>query len=375
MKINRIEIVATEIPLKKPYHLSDLYGILKATTPVFVKILTDEGLAGYGECDPQPLFTGESVGSVVSMIQTYYAPNLIGKDPTDLPEINRIMDGLVLGMPLSKAPIDIACHDLAGKVLGIPTHRLLGGARRGSVVLMGAVGRDSVENNLEDIEAMIDKGYGSVMVKVGSSAVEEDIERVRAIDKALGGSFPLIPDANQGWNVQQGLRFARGVRDCHLAWFEQPVAAWDVEGLKRIKVETGLKVSADESVFSIPQARRLIETGAVDAFSIKVNKHGGISKAKKIMEMAEGFGIPCLMNSMLEEGVAQAASLQLGLSSGLLVESGHAYFSPLRLAEDVTTFSNQIKGGRVVASEAPGLGIDVLEDVVKAYETARIKIS
>ncbi|SRR6056297_201963 len=375
MKIKSIEATAMEIPLKKPYHLSDFNGIQRTTTPIIVKITTEGGIEGYGECDPQPLFTGESAGSVLSMIETYYAPNLIGKDPSDLPEINRIMDALVNGMPLSKAPIDIACYDIWGKALDIPAYSLLGGAMRKEIEIMGAVGRDTVENNLIDIEEMIHKGYSSVMVKVGSKTVEEDIGRVCSINQALKGKFRLIPDANQGWTVGEALAFARGVKDCNIAYFEQPVASWDVEGLKRIKNETSLSVSADESLFSIPDARRLIESGAVDAFSIKVNKHGGITKAKKIMEMAEGFGLPCLMNSMLEEGIAQAASLQLGMSGGLLVGSGHAYFSPLRLAEDITSFSEQIDGGTVKISGRPGLGIEVYEDVLRKYEISRILIS
>ncbi len=375
MEIKSIEVTAMAIPLKKPYHLSDFNGIQRMTTPIIVKITTDDGIEGYGECDPQPLFTGESVGSVLSMIETYYAPKLIGKDPADLPQINRIMDGLVNGMPLSKAPIDIACYDIWGKALGIPSYRLLGGSMRKEIEIMGAVGRDTVENNLRDIDEMIRKGYQSVMVKVGSKRVNEDIERVCAINKELKSEFRLIPDANQGWTVREALSFARGVEHCNIAYFEQPVAFWDIEGMKRVKTESNLQVSADESLFSIPDAKRLIETGAVDMFSVKVNKHGGITKAKKIMEMAEGFGLPCLMNSMLEEGIAQAASFQLGISGGLLVESGHAYFSPLRLAEDISSFSQQIDGGLVKTSERPGLGIEVYDDVISKYETARILIS
>src|SRR6056297_406908 len=375
MKIKTIQAIATEIPLKKPYHLSEFNGVQSMTTPIIIKIITDDGIEGYGECDPQPLFTGESAGSVLSMIETYYAPNLIGKDPANLHEINKIMDGLVTGMPLSKAPIDIACYDIWGKSLGLPVYSLLGGLMREEINIMGAVGRDTVENNLMDIREMLRKDYSSVMIKVGSKNVEEDILRVCAINEALEGKFRLIPDASQGWTVSQALSFARGVEGCNIAYFEQPVASWDIEGSRRVKREADLPVSADESLFSIYDAKRLIETQAVDAFSIKVNKHGGITNAKKIMEMAEGFGIPCLMNSMLEEGIAQAASLQLGISGGLLVESGHAYFSPLRLEEDITSFSEQIDGGIVRTSARSGLGIEVYEDAIRKYETSRVLIS
>jgi muconate cycloisomerase len=126
-------------------------------------------------------------------------------------------------------------------------------------------------------------------------------------------------------------------------------------------------VSADEGVQTIHDAKHLIQKDAIDVFSIKVAKHGGIYRTKQIMELADVFGIRCLMNSMLEEGITEAASLQLGAVATNLMDVGHAYFSPLRLDDDITTYSAQLKDGFVSISEKPGLGIDIRPDILKKY--------
>jgi len=135
----------------------------------------------------------------------------------------------------------------------------------------------------------------------------------------------------------------------------------------RLKAYSDVPISADESLFTIHDAVELIRKKAVDVFSIKITKHGGIYKAKEIVTLAKNFGIKCLMNSMLEEGVAQAASLQLGISSSNLVDFGHAYFSPLRLDDDITNYSELIGNGWVNITKRPGLGIIPIDNKIGKY--------
>ena len=105
----------------------------------------------------------------------------------------------------------------------------------------------------------------------------------------------------------------------------------------------------------------------MDVFSIKVIKHGGIRKAHAIMRYAEAHGILCLMNSNAEEGVTQAASLQLGASTSNLWPFGHAYRSPLRLAGDISTFSDHIHDGWVSLPKEPGLGVTLKPDMLERF--------
>jgi len=128
-------------------------------------------------------------------------------------------------------------------------------------------------------------------------------------------------------------------------------------------------ISADESIHTLAQAKRLIEKKAVDVFSIKVIKHGGIRNAWAIMKLAEAYGIKCLMNSNAEEGITQAASMQLGAAASNLWPHGHAYRSPLRLVDDISSFSDNIHDGWLHIPTLPGLGVLTKDDIIQKYCT------
>ena len=130
MKITKIQVDSLKVPLLHPYHLSKEYGIFSTATPILVSVETDEGITGYGECDPWPLFTGDSAQSAGLILTEHLSPALIGKDPTNINGIHRAMDGAIRNQHLAKSALDMACHDIFGKAAGQPVHKLLGGALR-----------------------------------------------------------------------------------------------------------------------------------------------------------------------------------------------------------------------------------------------------
>ena len=130
MKITKIQIDQLTVPLVHPYHLSKEYGVFAAATPVLVTMYTDEGIVGYGECDPWPLFTGDSAESVMTVLEHHLAPMLIGADPTNINELHRRMDAAIRNQHLAKSALDMAAYDIWGKWSGMPVHQLLGGTRR-----------------------------------------------------------------------------------------------------------------------------------------------------------------------------------------------------------------------------------------------------
>lgn len=375
MKIKKIEISHLQIKLKTPYKLSKLYGTLYTTQPIVVKISTDEGIVGYGETDPMPLFTGESPETVVVVLEKYLAPVLIGHDPLNISKIHRLMDSSIKDMHLAKAAIDMAIYDIIGKFSGMHVSNFLGGKIHDKLPLMGSVGGGSPEDNIKEVLKSIDEiGYKSYMIKIGGEDVGYDAERVQAIRHAVGPDYPLILDANQGWDVRQSMQFLKKIENCNIDLFEQPVQAWNIDGLKKIKDSTNILISADESLLSMEHAKQLIKERAVDVFSIKVSKTGGIYPTKQIVELANIYGIDCLFNSMIEEGITQAASFAIGASTNNLYEYGHAYFSPLRLEDDITNFSDYIKNGEISLPDVPGLGIEVDEEKLKKYTIRKIEI-
>lgn len=377
MKITAIRLTRLAVPLKHPYHLSQEYGIFSTATPVLAEIETDAGVTGVGECDPWPLFTGDSAESAMVVLGRHLAPALLGTDPTNLNELHRRMDGAIRNQHIAKSALDMAAWDAWGKAAGMPVHQLLSGKRRSSIRCMWSIGGSTPEESAAEVLEAKRLGYDGCMIKIGGPDWRLDAARTEAVRAAVGPDYPLIVDANQGWDLDTARRYGRAIRDLGILFFEQPLQSWDVEGMAALRRSLDVPISADEGVATLQDALRLIRAEAVDVFSIKVTKNGGIRPAKAICDLAEAHGVQVFFNSMIEEGVTQAASLQLGASCGNLVSTiGHAYFSPNRLERDISDFSRliHVSEGRLEVSDAPGLGVTLDRDVVRDYTVETITI-
>lgn len=377
MKITKIQIDRLAVDLRHPYHLSKEYGIFSTATPVVVTLYTDEGFVGCGECDPWPLFTGDSDLVASLILEKHLGPMLLGADPTNIHAIHERMDRIIRGQHLTKSAIDMAAYDIWGKSVGKPVHQLLGGQRRDSMKCMWSIGGSTPEESAADVLAAKAAGYHGCMIKIGGPDHQLDASRTIAVREAVGKDFPLIVDANQGWDVDTAIRYAKLVKNCDILFFEQPVQSWDVQGMARVRRAIDIPVSADESVVTLADARNLVNADAADVFSIKVTKNGGIQPAKEICDYAAACGIPVFFNSMIEEGITQAASLQLGVTCSNIVHTiGHAYFSPLRLTRDLTNYSACIhpEQGLVEVPHAPGLGVELDPDAMQACLTGSVII-
>lgn len=362
MYISTIELYHVAVPFHTPYRLSRRYGTLPETQAVVLRVATDTGLTGWGEADPHPPFTEETVSGVLALLRRHLLPPLLGADPR---AINRLLNGAdaqVAGNPLAKGAIDMALHDLAAKSAGLAVHELLGGALHRELPVLWPLGSGTAGEDAAVIEERRAQGYGSFMLKCGARAVDADVARVCATVDRFGAEARFIVDANQGWDRPEAVRFVHGIRETAVEFIEQPLAAADVAGLRRVRELATSPVSADESLVTEHDALRLIRAEAVDVFSLKVSKNGGIAATRRIGALARSAGVSCLMNSMLEFGITQAASLALGCTLPNLVGCGHAYMSTLRLADDFTSFPHQVDGGVVRVSDRPGLGIEVDED-------------
>ena len=377
MKITKIKVDRLAVDLVHPYHLSKEYGIFSTATPVVVTMYTDEGFVGYGECDPWPLFTGDSDLVSTLILEKHLAPMLLGADPTNINEMHRRMNAIIRGQHLTKSAIDMAAHDIWGKSVGKPVHQLLGGKRRDTMRCMWSIGGSTPEESAADVLEAKALGYDGCMIKIGGPDYKLDAARTIAVREAVGKDYPLIVDANQGWDVDTAIRYAKLIKDCDILFFEQPVQSWDVEGMAKVRRAIDMPLSADEGVMSLADARNLVKAEAVDVFSIKVTKNGGIQPAKAICEFAAANGIQVFFNSMIEEGITQAASLQIGATCSNIVSTiGHAYFSPNRLVSDISNFHTFIhpENGLVEIPDGPGLGIELDQDAMAKYTVDSITI-
>lgn len=377
MKITSIKAHELAVPLVHPYVLSKEYGVYSTATPVIVEVATDEGIVGYGESDPWPLFTGDSAEVTMTIIEKHLGPMLLGADPTNINEIHRLMDAIIRNQHMTKAAIDMACYDILGKSINTPVHKLLGGKRRDAMKCMWSAGGNTPEEAAEQILESKRLGYNGCMIKVGTADWRNDVAKTIAVRKAVGDDFALIADANQGWDINTAIKYCQAVKDCGLLFFEQPLQSWDVEGMAEVRRKISLPLSADEGVATIQDARKLIDAHAVDIFSVKVSKSGGIAPAKEICKYAAVNGIKVFFNSMIEEGVTEAASLHIGVTTENIVEGiGHAYFSPLRLEGDICDYYKQIhpEHGLTEITDKPGLGIELIQKQMDKYTIGTITI-
>lgn len=373
MKIVEIMLHPMRMPLSHPYVLSNAYGILVDSDQIYIEIKTDEGITGWGECNPWAAFSGDIADSVVCVLQRLICPALIGKDPTNINAIHKEMDRLIAGNRMAKAAIDMACYDILGKLLNTPIHKILGGKKYDTIKCFWSIGGSTPAESVAEVIAIKEQGYWGCMIKIGTD-YKNDIARTLAVREAVGPDFPLITDANQGWDYDTALRYGKGVASADLLFYEQPVKAWDIDSLAKLKRNLSMPISADEGVSTIQEAIALVKAEACDVFSIKTSKQGGIMPTKRICEYASENGIQLFFNSMIEGGLTQAASLNVAAVSDIMLTTGHSFFSTLRHKDDATNFADLVVDGITTIPDRPGLGVTVYENKVKQYETETVTI-
>ena len=374
MRVSSIDIWQIKSPLVRPYPLSKIYGTLTHAEAVFLRLTTENGIEGWGEADPLQPFTEEWAGGAKQFLASVVAPRLVGRDAGEAARLRSELDALAPGNPTAKGAVDMALHDLTARAAGVPVHALLGGKLRDAIASLWPLGSGTLEESIAVVEEKAAAGFRSFMIKTGSRDVAEDAARTLALIERFHPEIDFIADANQGWSESQALRFAALIGTAPLTLLEQPVAKENAAGLKRVREASLAPVSADESVFSLDEAARLASAGAVDVFSIKPSKNGGLAPSRKIASLAEGHGIGILMNSMIEFGVTQAASLHLGATLPNLLECGHAYMSTLRITRDPTDFSNLVTDGSAGVPDTPGLGITIDLDLLQQLAVDHVRI-
>jgi len=319
------------------------------------RALTVNGIVGLGEASPLPEFTGETAPGILAALQETYLDALPGRDATQIAAVMADLERLRPGNPSAKAAIDLALHDLAGKMLGVPTVTLLGGARRGSVCLARAVGIGPAAGIVALAEGHVAAGFRTIKMKVGTNP-RQDVERVRAVRAALGPEIRIRIDANQGYDAATAIQVLRRLEDCALDYIEQPVARWDLAGMAQIRRATGMPILADEALHSPQDAIALIRAEAADLFALKFIKSGGLVRACQIAAIGEAAGIDCVVISTFETQIGAAAGLHLALA---LPIGRHAHeLTAFATQPEMARTGIRLEYDRLVPAPVPGHGVE-----------------
>ncbi|QFG00902.1 dipeptide epimerase [Psychrobacillus glaciei] len=354
MLIHSIETFDVAVPLTKPFKTA-LRTVTTAYS-VYVKVTTSEGLIGYGEAPPTHVITGESMDSIRYAINEIIAPSLIGLNLLESERIFQKLNASLVRNTSAKAAVDMAIYDLLARQSALPLFQFLGGYQS-KLETDFTVSINEPKEMADDAVRYINEGFNVLKVKVGIGNIKDDIARIYAIRERVGNEPKLRLDANQGWNAKEAVRAIQSMEDAGLEieFVEQPVPAHDIEGLKYVTDRTYTPIMADESVFSVNDAKRVLEMRAADLINIKLMKSGGIYNAIKINTLAEASGVACMVGSMIETKIGITAAAHFAASHQNI--QYYDFDAPLMLAKDLVVGGVVYERSKMRFSQEPGLGI------------------
>lgn len=356
--------MAIRLPLKQPFIVS--YGRFDDMPSILVRIVTDDGVSGWGEAVPDPHVTGESFEGAFASLCNVLLPCLEGLSVFETEILHRRMDNALLGNSSIKAAVDIAFHDAQGRTLDLPLFQLLGGQAHPVLTQPYVISIKTPASIAVEAQTAIDAGFTEFKLKVGRDD-GDDIQRIWALRRAIGGQANLRVDANQGWDRSTALHVIRETSDCTIDWYEQPLPAHDVAGMAALRRATDARLMVDEGVHTPPDLVRVLRLSAADMVNIKLMKAGGIKPSLALVSMAEAADMPCQIGSMVESAIATTAGIHVAFARSNVVSN--ELVGPEMISQDISDFT--IPSGQVYIPNGPGLGTSVDIDRVSALSVAR----
>jgi L-Ala-D/L-Glu epimerase len=354
MRITKISLYKLCIPLKEPFITS--LGQDDDARNVVVKIETDQGLTGFGECSPYMPINGESQETCYDVGQ-YFAKALLGKNPLDIPVCLQLMDAVIYANNSIKSAFDIALYDIAAQHANQPLWQFIGGTNEKKIVTDYTVSIGEPQKMAADAVHILSQGYPAIKVKLGKNG-KKDIERMQAIRAAVGTKIPLRIDANQGWGVEEAIETLTALAPLDIQHCEEPIARWNYLQLPKVREKSPIPIMADESCGDDHDAARLIAIKACQYFNIKLGKSGGIYRGLKMVRLAEEAGIHLQVGAMIESRLAMTAFAHFALSSASIVHFD--FDTALMFKEDpVNGGIVYEKNGVVTVPDSPGLGATI----------------
>ena len=368
MKITRIEPIPVRVPLKQGMTTKTAHGEHVDSPYVIVRIHTSEGLVGLGEATVAPRWSGETSAGCVAAIEHLLTPELIGEDPRNITVLRRKMDRCLKRNPFTKAAIEMALWDLAGKSAGLPVHQLLGGKVRDTIRIKMVVGAFELSRAVRLAEQFLSWGVKCLKVKTGLDPAG-DLARVRGIREVAGPDIPIGIDSNCGWDTATARGMLEELRPFNLLFAEQPVPADDPEALAEVRRGSTVPLMADESVFTLGDAWMLARCRAVDILSIYPGKHGGIAATLEIAHVARAAGLVCSIGSNLELGIGTAAMLHVAAVEPVIDSDQYPadLIGPLYHDADLLTRPLELGPEFARLPDGPGLGVELDTDQLERY--------
>lgn len=329
-------------------------GGIPAADGLVVRIVADGGLEGHGYALALPLLS-DTLGGLVETVDAM-GSHLVGRDPLDLEDILRDLESSFDGHRHARSAIDAALHELVAAILGVPLHRLFGGAVVRSLPMSRIVPLKAPEAMGENAAALVAKGYGCLKVKLNGDA-STDIARVAAVRKRVGDAVRLSVDANQAYSPKGAIMTMRQLGRYGVDLVEQPVRADDRAGLRLVRQSLDMLVEADEAVHSPRDLMELTAMEAVDSVNLKVPVLGGLRNTLLAARICETAGVACRIGATFGPRLIAAQSMHLAACF-----RDHSY--PHEIAEfdhllDDPSDGLEVDAGCLVVADRVGSGVTV----------------
>lgn len=334
----------------KPYNLNLKYpfkiaNYSRTTTPVVLVQILYDGYCGYGEAS-LPQYLGATQETVIEFLQKVDLSQF--NDPTELDKILDYVDSIATGNTAAKASIDIALHDLVGKLLNKPCYELLGLNPADAPLSTYTIGMDTDEVVIQKTKEVIDD-FKILKVKLGGENDKHMIEVIRSVT-----DLPIAVDANQGWKDRnEALDMINWLKEKGIVLIEQPMNKLDLENTAWLTANSPLPIYADESVQRLADMERL--KGVFSGINIKLMKCTGMREAWKMIQLAPSLGLDVMLGCMTETSCAISAAAQLSSAVKFADLDG-----ALLINNDCFTGA-KIIDGKITLNDFPGLGISEIK--------------
>jgi muconate cycloisomerase len=385
MKITRLETMVIELPRRTSYTWRSLQTPIGKY--VILRVETDDGIVGLGEA-PAILswggehgrYYGEDPTIVCHLVKNCIAPMLEGANPFDVKAILTRLDVEVRGFPYTKAMIESALLDIAGRALGVPVYQLLGGAIRKTIPLCHSVGIASPEDAAREAEQVAADGVRWLQVKIPGEP-ETDLAIVKAVRRAIGKDATIFPDVNRGYKDSKTaiLSIQAMSEQAGISAIEQPVEG--LSSMARVARAVDIPVIVDEGCWSPHDAMEIAQHSGADVISIYFTKSGGLLRSIQIGTVAQAAGLPVNVNGSLEGGVGNASNLHLAaalegamwpaiITVNTLAGRQQTKVAGVFYTDDIITEPFEYAQGCLKVPDKPGLGVELDPKKVKKYRVA-----
>lgn len=377
LKIEAVETCLVDLPTIRPHVLA--MTTMSRQTLCLVMIRCSDGVVGVGEATTIGglSYGPESPETIKLAIDTYFTPLLLAADPARPAVVMARLNAAIAGNNFAKCAVETALLDALGRRAGLPISELLGGRRRDILPVAWTLASGDTAKDIEEAEQMLaSRRHRIFKLKIGKRALEADVAHVAAIKAALGDRASVRVDVNMAWDeatAARGLQMLEAV-GCDLV--EQPVAAHLRGAMARLCRQFVIPIMADESLTGPASAFSFAAEAAADVFAVKIQQSGGLYGAAKVGAIAEAAGIALYGGTMLEAGVATAASAHV-FSTFANLSFQTELFGPLLLTEEILEEPLAYADFGLTVPEGPGLGVSLDADKVAFFrrDAARRTVS